>query len=611
MQGFFHRILTIDVSRQHYEWEGIPEPRLKDTLGGKGLATQLLLERNPQGVDPLSPENNLIFALGPVTDTPIWGGCRYGIFSKSPLTGFFAESYSGGSVPQAMSRTGVDAFIIKGAADRPIWLEITESGVNFHQADALWGKETYAQKTLAECKEHKAAQAYKHSGTPMMVSLLNTAGGFPARYWSRGTFESFEQINAESMRKRLEPKPKACKTCFMACGKLSTVTRGRHQGLRVEGPEYETIYAFGGLCCIDQIEEIAYLNDLCDRLGLDTISAGNLVGLMMEGSHLGLIDEHYEYGNADQTAQLLQDMAYVRGSGRLLAQGIRPAAKELGLEDLAVHVNGMEPAGSDPRALKGMGLAYAVSDRGACHLRSTFYKAELSGQIDPEVISDKAAFFLEYEDRCTVFDTLILCRFYRDFYWDELGRIIDLTTGLDLDQKALKQLAARVTDLTRKFNIREGLTRVDDQLPDRLYTEPWKTDNVSPEMKSRPWSKSITDCEGGIQMGSQRDVCVSPASTRSSLAGALIPNTRMIRKPSFSGPRKISPDSGNITKWSHWIPTFKRSCMLFWPRPRGNLWAEQAEVGRRRSDFGGRRSTFLRARLTFDLTFQKRCGEKT
>ena len=157
MQGFFHRILTIDVSRQHYEWEDIPEPLLKDTLGGKGLATQLLLERNPQGVDPLSPENNLIFALGPVTDTPIWGGCRYGIFSKSPLTGFFAESYSGGSVPQAMSRTGVDAFIIKGAADRPIWLEITESGVNFHQADALWGKETYAaQDQIQELAGKKA-----------------------------------------------------------------------------------------------------------------------------------------------------------------------------------------------------------------------------------------------------------------------------------------------------------------------------------------------------------------------------------------------------------------------------------------------------------------------
>ena len=91
-------------------------------------------------------------------------------------------------------------------------------------------------------------------------------------------------------------------------------------------------------------------------------------------------------------------------------------------------------------------------------------------------------------------------------------------------------------------------------------------------------------------MGSQRDVCVSPASTRSSLTGALISNRRMIRKPSFSGPRKISPDSGNITKWSHWIPTFKRSCMLFWPRPRGNLWAEQAEVGGRKSDIRCRRT---------------------
>lgn len=548
MHGFFQRVLNIDVGRQSYELEDLPEELLTTTLGGKGLATQLLLKRNPPGVDPLSPENNLIFALGPVTDTPIWGGCRYGIFSKSPLTGFYAESYSGGSVPVPMSRTGFDAFVIKGAAKTPLWLEITESKVLFHPADGLWGKETYqtqdaiqelagkeagvlvigpagenlvrfavvendywrsagragmgavlgskkikgisfqgsrtrpladpeqvkvyAKETLNRCKEHKATQAYKHSGTPMMVSMLNTAGGFPARYWSRGTVDFFEQIGAESMRTRLGAKPRACKTCFMACGKLVDIPQGRRKGLRVEGPEYETIYAFGGLCCIDQIEEIAYLNDLCDRLGVDTISAGNLVGLMMEGSTRGRIDEHFEYGNPDQAAQLVEDIAHSRGIGALLARGIKPAAKELGLEDLAVHVKGMEPAGYDPRALKGMGLAYAVSDRGACHLRSTFYKAELSGQIPPETITDKAAFFLEYEDRCTLFDTMILCRFYRDFYWDELGRVIALTTGLDLDQKELKRLAARVTDATRRFNIQEGLTPADDRLPDRLHKEP-------------------------------------------------------------------------------------------------------------------------------------------
>jgi len=119
-----------------------------------------------------------------------------------------------------------------------------------------------------------------------------------------------------------------------------------------------------------------------------------------------------------------------------------------------------------------MGLAYAVSDRGACHLRSTFYKAELAGLIDPAQIEGKADLFLDFEDRCTLHDCLIVCRFYRDFYpWDELSRIIALTTGIEMNQSELQRLAARVTDNTRRFNIREGLTAADDRLPERLVKE--------------------------------------------------------------------------------------------------------------------------------------------
>jgi aldehyde:ferredoxin oxidoreductase len=132
----------------------------------------------------------------------------------------------------------------------------------------------------------------------------------------------------------------------------------------------------------------------------------------------------------------------------------------------------MEPAGYDPRTLKGMGLAYAVSPRGACHLRSTFYKPELAGMIDPEQIDGKAEMFIDFEDRCTLFDTLILCRFYRDFYpWEELAALIKMATGMDLSKEDLSAMAARVTNLTRRFNLREGLTRADDFLPKRLLTE--------------------------------------------------------------------------------------------------------------------------------------------
>lgn len=167
----------------------------------------------------------------------------------------------------------------------------------------------------------------------------------------------------------------------MACGRMTTIKGGRHDGLKLEGPEYETIYAFGGLCMIEDMAEVAHLNDLCDRLGMDTITAGNLVAFSMAAYEQGKSEYEIRFGDAEGTETLLRLMAERRGFGDLLARGIRHAAAALGMEEEAVHVKGMEPAGYDPRVLKGMGLAYASSDRGACHLRATFYKPELAGMI--------------------------------------------------------------------------------------------------------------------------------------------------------------------------------------------------------------------------------------
>lgn len=550
MKGFFQQLLNIDLSNQAFEVESLDEDLTARYMGGKGLATHLLLKKNPAGVDPFDPENVFILSLGPVTDTAVYGSCRHGIYTKSPLTGFYGESYSGGGIAIPMSRTGYDAMIIRGASENPVWLEITDHAVVFHDASEFWGKETYAtedevRRRLGEAskagvmtigpagenrvrfavvendywrsagrtgmgavlgakqvkaiafhgnqarpvaapeeikayskemfktlKDHAATQAYRNLGTPMMVDILNKAGAFPTRYWSEGKREHWDKINAQSMADRCKARPRACKTCFMACGKYIEVQEGRHQGLRLEGPEYETIYAFGGLCLIDSIEEIAHLNDFCDRLGMDTMSAGNLAAFAIEASKRGKIADKLDYGNPDMIADLLYKIVRREGIGDLLAEGIRTASAELGLEDIAVHVKGLEPAGYDPRVFKGMGLAYAVSDRGACHLRSTFYKPELAGMIAPEQIEGKAELFLDFEDRCTLFDCLILCRFYRDFYpWEELSKLIAMTTGKELDKPGLQQLAARVTDNTRRFNIREGLTMADDRLPKRLLRE--------------------------------------------------------------------------------------------------------------------------------------------
>jgi aldehyde:ferredoxin oxidoreductase len=253
---------------------------------------------------------------------------------------------------------------------------------------------------------------------------------------------------------------------------MSTVKEGRHKGLRIEGPEYETIYAFGGLCEVDSIEEIAYLNDLCDRLGMDTISAGNLVALTIEAAIQKRVDYDIGYGEVDKIAGLLKEIAYRKGIGDTLAQGIKVVSKTWGMEDQAIHVKGLEPAGYDPRVLKGMGLAYGTSDRGACHLRATFYKPELAKMIDPDEIEGKAVMFTEWEDRLTIFDTLILCRFYRDLYqWEELSAMIKDAFGLDLDREKIRAIAANITDNTRRFNLREGLVPEDDRLPKRFYSE--------------------------------------------------------------------------------------------------------------------------------------------
>ncbi|NOX32400.1 MAG: aldehyde ferredoxin oxidoreductase family protein [Deltaproteobacteria bacterium] len=549
MNGYFLKLLKIDATKKNFHVEDIDKDVMETSIGGKGLATRLLLDCNPAGVDALGPDNHLIITAGPFCGSSLYGSSRYGVFSKSPLTGFYGESYSGGSFAGPLGNTGFDAVLIKGAAENPVWIEISPDNVIFHDAKRIWGRDTfeaedylkkespgkspgimvigpagenlvrfavikndryrvagrtgmgavlgskkikgivchgdkkrifhdpdgikkYKKKMLARLKDDKVVHAYRTMGTPMMVDILNNAGAFPTEYWKRGRFEKKDSINAAAMAKRLKPVPHACRDCFLGCGKYTEVQQGRHKGLKLEGPEYETIYAFGGLCMIDEIEEIAYLNRLCDSLGVDTISSGNLAAFAIEASKSGRINEKLEYGSADDVANLIRKIVKRQGVGGILAEGIKPAAEELDMQDIIVHVKGMEPAGYDPRILKGMGLAYAVSERGACHLRTTFYKAELAGMVAPEAIDNKVELFTDFEDRCTLFDCFILCRFFRDLYpWEELSRLLFLTTGLSYDQTRLSSLAAGIKDNTRHFNLREGLTSADDTLPARLFDQ--------------------------------------------------------------------------------------------------------------------------------------------
>jgi len=558
MYGFYGRILKIDLSSRKHVIESVDEQIYKKYLGGKGLASYLLYKLNPPGVDPLSPENRIVFATGPVTGSMTWGSSRYGVYTKSPQTGIYSESYAGGRVPEAIDSAGYDAIVIKGKSQTPAILVIHPDGADYHDAGGICGMNTYetedavnkmfgksgdknfksgsvvigpagenlvtfsviendkwrcagrtgvgtvlgskklkaicfmgnkkrplldkeglasfSKKLAADSKNKPLVLAYKNMGTPRMVETTNRAGAFPSGYWSEGSFDKWEKIGSEALHRQCKVVPNACAKCFIACGRMTTIKSGRHAGLTIEGPEYETIFAFGGLCRIDSIEEIAYLNDICDRLGMDTISAGNLCGFTIEAARLNKVSFKISYGNVDSIARLLNMIARREGIGDTLARGIIHAAKEWGMEDVAVHVKGLEPPGYDPRVLKGCALAYAVSDRGACHLRATFHNPELTGVILPETVEGKVALFMDYENRLVLFDTLILCRFYRDLYpWDILSHLIRMTTGLDEKSEMLEKRASDISDIVRLFNIREGMKPEDDRLPEHLHKELKKT----------------------------------------------------------------------------------------------------------------------------------------
>jgi len=550
MKGVFGKIKTIHCREKRCTEETVPASVYEKFLGGKGLASYLLLKKNPAGVDPLSPANNLILATGPANGFPIWGANRYAAFTKSPLTGIFSEAYSGGKAFLHIAKTGTDAFILDGAFDSWTYVEVRNGDVSFKPADFLVGKDSleterilkekyaglkagiltigpagenlvkfaYVNNDFGRClgrtgigavmgskkikamvfigdrekqpasadelkdflkkqyeigSQHPGSKAYKRMGTPMMVDIVSTVEAFPSRYWQDGTVPHIGRINAAALDEECEVKPGACTYCFIACNRWTTVKKGRHKGLRLDGPEYETIGAFGGLNMVDDIKEIAYLNDVCDRLGMDTITAGNVTAFAIAAHKKGKIDFAIDYGEVDRIAELLRMIAYREGIGDLLAEGVRYAAKELGFEEMSIQVKGLEPPSFDPRYLKGMGLGFAISDRGACHLRTTFYKPELAGLIPPGKIEGKAAMLLEYEDRLTIYDTLILCRFFRDLYfWDELGRIIKGTLGFDYKEKELREISKTIALTIREFNLREGMRPEEDYLPGHFFKHP-------------------------------------------------------------------------------------------------------------------------------------------
>jgi aldehyde:ferredoxin oxidoreductase len=349
-------------------------------------------------------------------------------------------------------------------------------------------------------------------GTPAIMALTNTTGTLPSRYWMNGEFEGFENISAETIKDRkIVERSKACFACAVACGKISAIRKvpnvlplGSFATLKeaeVEGPEYETLFALGSLCENDNLESIVKSNEICDRLGIDTISAGNVIAFAMECYEKGIITKqdtegiNLKFGNHEAIIAIINKIAYRKGFGNVLAEGVKRAAEIIGKgsRKFAVHVKGLEPPGYDPRGLKGVALAYAVSCRGACHLRHMAYRPNLTGQkpfeqgtINRLSYEGQAEIVKELEDFHTIVDCMVLCKFVclptiGPIHWNEVIRLYSIITGIEIKIGELISIASNINNLIRQFNLRESLNRNDDTLPHRFFVEELKTGNSKGE----------------------------------------------------------------------------------------------------------------------------------
>ncbi len=386
----------------------------------------------------------------------------------------FASIMHGGD---AMGRGGIGA--VMGSKNLKAIMASGQLQPEIHRPDE------YRQiiKRLAKTyKESMPLKLFGATGTTQHVNGLNSRAIYPTRNFQDGRFEDYQRVNAETLYKSYVSKRGTCHTCTVRCRRESILQDGPFGRVQTEGPEYETLWGFGGNCGNADLEGIIAANDLCLEYGLDTISTGVVISFAMECFEQGLITlEDTEgialtFGNAQAMVAMIHKIARREGIGDLLARGTKRAAQQIGqgAEDFAMQVKGLELAGYDPRGAKGMGLGYATSPRGACHERG-YLLGEVVGSdpgFDRYGDEGKGLLVKTTQDTVAVKDALGFCVLSSaGTSPQDLAELFSAATGIHHGVETLLLAGERICNLERLFNLREGLTRQDDNLPKRLLKE--------------------------------------------------------------------------------------------------------------------------------------------
>ncbi|MEM2100299.1 MAG: aldehyde ferredoxin oxidoreductase family protein [Thermoproteota archaeon] len=344
---------------------------------------------------------------------------------------------------------------------------------------------------IAELNERcqgSATEKYRVYGTPANILVHNKLGCLPSYNFQRGTFEYAEEVSGEMMLKTHVKKIIACAGCPIACDHVNQA-REDHAGT-VSSVDYESLELLGPNCGIRSLDTITKAVEICDTLGVDTISAGNVVGWAMECFEKGILTKEdtdgveLRFGSNEALLEALRRLCLKEGRlGMLLSEGVRRASQIVGKgsERFAMHCKGLEWAAYELRSLQTSTLGFAVSNRGADYLRSGSYQVDVKGQVD-RLRLDKSRGKIVYdgENQYAVIDSLIICKFTRGVFksMDELAKLYTLVTGLSMTGEQILKAGERIHNVARCFNVKCGVTRKDDYPPPRAFEDPLPDDVV-------------------------------------------------------------------------------------------------------------------------------------
>jgi len=312
-------------------------------------------------------------------------------------------------------------------------------------------------------------------GTAVLVNVINELGAFPTRNAKQTQFEDAYFISGENLRGTIFKRNMTCYQCPVACKRDSEVKDGKYKH-KSEGPEYESIWALGAMIGLGHIEAVSYLNYLANIYGLDTIELGNTLAVATEASERGLLKEEIKWGDADKYAELIRKIAYREDEiGDLLAEGGANVAEKVGAPELSMSVKKLSIPAYDPRGVKGMGLTYATSNRGACHLRAYAIASEVFGipyKTDPLAYDGKVDLVIALERLFAVMDSLTVCKFSSfALTKEDYAALYSTFTGIEVTPEDLDTIGERIWTQERYFNQLHGFTRNDDMLPKRFFEE--------------------------------------------------------------------------------------------------------------------------------------------